>query len=142
MQKISTFIDKLRDSGLRPTKQRIKICEALFEPKKTFHFTINDLAKIMQEKLNEKISLATIYNTVHAFKKKGYLKEISINSDKSYFDTNTSIHHHFFDEDNNELIDCTEDEIDKVNIKKNITGKKIKSIEVLIKVATDSQNQN
>ena len=95
MQKISTFIDKLRDSGLRPTRQRIKICEALFEPKKTFHFTINDLAKIMQEKLNEKISLATIYNTVHAFKKKGYLKEISINSDKSYFDTNTSIHHHF-----------------------------------------------
>ena len=142
MQKISTFIDKLRDSGLRPTKQRIKICEALFEPKKTFHFTINDLAKIMQEKLNEKISLATIYNTVHAFKKKGYLKEISINSDKSYFDTNTSMHHHFFDEDTNELIDCDKENVDAINIKNNITGKKINSIEVLIKVASDNQNQN
>ena len=142
MQKISTFIDKLRDSGLRPTRQRIKICEALFEPKKTFHFTINDLAKIMQEKLNEKISLATIYNTVHAFKKKGYLKEISINSDKSYFDTNTSIHHHFYDEDTNQLIDCNEDDINEVKINNNLTGKKINSVEVLIKVASDNQNQN
>ena len=140
MQKISTFIDKLRNSGLRPTKQRIKICEALFEPKKTFHFTINDLAKIMQEKLNEKISLATIYNTVHAFKKKGYLKEISINSDKSYFDTNTSVHHHFYDEDTNQLIDCNQNDIGNIDIKKNATGKKINSIEVLIKVANNNQS--
>ena len=140
MEKISTFIDKLRNSGLRPTRQRIKICEALFEPKKTFHFTINDLAKIMQEKLNEKISLATIYNTVHAFKKKGYLKEISINSDKSYFDTNTSVHHHFYDEDTNQLIDCDHNDIGNIDIKKNATGKKINSIEVLIKVANNNQN--
>ena len=94
------FIDKLRSSGLRPTRQRLKICEVLFNTEKTFHFTINDLSKIIREKLSEKISLATVYNTVHAFKKKGYLKEISINSDKSYFDTNTSVHHHFYDEDN------------------------------------------
>jgi len=137
----SNFIDKLRSSGLRPTKQRIKICKVLFERNGTFHFTINDLAKTIEEKLNEKISLATVYNTVHAFKKKGYLKEISINSDKSYFDTNTSVHHHFFDEDTNELIDCGQDDIDSVNIKNNITGKKINSVEVLIKVATDYQNQ-
>jgi Fur family iron response transcriptional regulator len=131
----------LRSSGLRPTKQRIKICKVLFERNGTFHFTINDLAKTIEEKLNEKISLATVYNTVHAFKKKGYLKEISINSDKSYFDTNTSVHHHFFDEDTNELIDCGQDDIDSVNIKNNITGKKINSVEVLIKVASDYQNQ-
>ena len=142
MEKINTFIDKLRNSGLRPTKQRIKICEALFEPKKTFHFTINDLAKIMQEKLNEKISLATIYNTIHAFKKKGYLKEIAINSDKTYYDTNTSIHHHFYDEETHELIDCDKNDINPINLKKNIPGKKIKSVEVLIKVASDNQNQN
>ena len=141
MPKNTEFIDKLRSSGLRPTKQRLKICEALFNRENTFHFTINDLAKNILDQLNEKISLATVYNTVHAFKKKGYLKEISINSDKSYFDTNITNHHHFFDEDTNELIDCDEQVIETPNIKKNITGKKINSVEVLIKVATDNQNQ-
>ena len=142
MLKNAEFTDKLRSSGLRPTKQRLKICEVLFNREKTFHFTINDLAKRISEKLNEKISLATVYNTVHAFKDKGYLKEISINSDKSYFDTNITNHHHFFDEDTNQLIDCDINDIEKISIKKNITGKKINSVEVLIKVASDNQNQN
>ena len=95
MIKNTEFIEKLRTSGLRPTKQRLKICEVLFDRDSTFHFTIGDLVKNISDKVNEKISLATVYNTVHAFKEKGYLKEISINSDKSYFDTNTSVHHHF-----------------------------------------------
>ena len=142
MNNLKIYTEKLRKSGLRPTRQRLKICEVLFSPEKTFHFTINDLSKIIEEKLSEKISLATVYNTIHAFKKKGYLKEISINSDKSYFDTNTTDHQHFFDEDKSELIDCGNDEIDSVNVKRNITGKKIKSIEVLIRVASDNQNQN
>ena len=142
MLKNSEFIDKLRSTGLRPTKQRLKICEVLFNRDKTFHFTIQDLATQISKQLSEKISLATVYNTVHAFKDRGYLKEISINSDKSYFDTNVSNHHHFFDEDTNELIDCNDDVIEKVNIKKNLTGKKINSVEVLVKVASDNQNQN
>ena len=141
MPKNLEFTDKLRSSGLRPTKQRLKICEVLFNRDKTFHFTINDLARDISEQLNEKISLATVYNTVHAFKNKGYLKEISINSEKSYFDTNTTDHHHFFDQDTNELIDCNEDIIETPKIKKNILGKKINSVEVLVKVATDNQNQ-
>ena len=141
MSKNVEFIDKLRSSGLRPTKQRLKICEALFNRDDTFHFTINDLAKSISNELNEKISLATVYNTIHAFKNRGYLKEISINSDKSYFDTNTTNHHHFFDEDTNELIDCDEKIVETPKIKKNISGKKINSVEVLIKVATDNQNQ-
>ena len=141
MVKNSNFVEKLRELGLRPTRQRVKMCEVLFNREHTFHFTINDLVKMISEELNEKISLATVYNTVHAFEKKGYLKEISINSDKSYFDTNTSIHHHFYDEDTNELIDCRENDIDPVNIKKNVTGKKINSVEVLVKVASDNQNQ-
>ena len=141
MVKNSNFGEKLRELGLRPTRQRVKMCEVLFNRENTFHFTINDLVKMISEELNEKISLATVYNTVHAFEKKGYLKEISINSGKSYFDTNTSIHHHFYDEDTNELIDCRENDIDPVNIKKNVTGKKINSVEVLVKVASDNQNQ-
>jgi Fur family iron response transcriptional regulator len=142
MLKNMNFIEKLRETGLRPTKQRVKICEILFNREKTFHFTINDLAKKISEELNEKISLATVYNTVHALQKKGYLKEISINSDKSYFDTNTSVHHHFYDEDTHQLIDCDENEIETVNVIKNITGKKINSVEVLVRVASDNQNQN
>ena len=141
MAKNCNFIEKLRELGLRPTKQRVKMCEVLFNREKTFHFTINDLVKMISDEMNEKISLATVYNTVHAFQKKGYLKEISINSDKSYFDTNTSAHHHFYDEDTNELIDCDEGDIDKINIRKNITGKKISSVEVLVRVASDNQNQ-
>ena len=105
MENNSIFIEKLRTSGLRPTKQRIEICKLLFDRKKTFHFTINDLSKILKKKISKKISLATIYNTIHSFKKKGYLKEISVNKDKSYFDTNTSYHHHFLDINTNELID-------------------------------------
>ena len=142
MTKNCNFIDKLRDAGLRPTKQRVKICEILFMREKTFHFTINDLSKKISEDLNEKISLATVYNTVHALQKKGYLKEIAINSDKSYFDTNTSAHHHFYDEDTHELIDCEQNNIDPINIKNNITGKKINSVEVLIKDESDNQNHN
>ncbi len=142
MTKNFNFIEKLRETGLRPTKQRVKICEVLFNREKTFHFTINDLARKISDELNEKISLATVYNTVHALQKKGYLKEISINSDKSYFDTNTTIHHHFYDEDTHQLIDCDENEIENVNVKNNITGKKINSVEVLVRVASDNQNQN
>ena len=142
MRKNCNFISKLREIGLRPTKQRVKMCELLFLREKTFHFTINDIAKKISAEMSEKISLATVYNTVHAFQKKGYLKEIAINSDKTYYDTNTSIHHHFYDEENHELIDCSENDIDSINVKKNIPGKKIKSVEVLIKVASDNQNQN
>ena len=142
MPKNYNFVDKLREIGLRPTKQRVKLCELLFLREKTFHFTINDLVKKISDEMNEKISLATVYNTVHAFQKKGYLKEISINSDKTYYDTNTSIHHHFYDEETHELIDCNQNDIDSINLKKNIPGKKIKSVEVLIKVASDNQNQN
>ena len=132
------FVEKLRSVGLRPTKQRLKICKILFDRKNTFHFTISDLQKIIKTKIEEKVSLATIYNTVHSFKKKGYLKEISINSDKSYYDTNISNHHHFLDEETNELLDLDDNDISNLKIKKTIPGKKIKSIEVLVKIANNN----
>ena len=135
MNNSNTFIEKLRSSGLRPTKQRINVCKQLFNRKETFHFTINDLNNSLKKMSNEKFSLATIYNTVHAFKDKGYLKEISINSNKTYFDTNVSNHHHFFDEDKKELIDLKDSDVGDINIKKKVPGKKIKSIEVLVKIA-------
>ena len=87
----------------------------------------------------KKISLATVYNTIHAFKKKGYLKEISISSDKSYFDTNTSSHHHFYDIKLNELIDIDLNEIELKNVPNPPKGKSIKDIDVVINVENDSQ---
>ena len=134
MENNSIFVEKLRSSGLRPTKQRIKICKLLFDRKQTIHFTINNLSKILKKDKSEKISLATIYNTVHSFKKKGYLKEISVNQNKSYFDTNTSNHHHFLDINTNELIDLKNEDVHNIKIKKRIPGKKINSIEVLVKI--------
>jgi len=130
----SDFIEKLRSTGLRPTKQRLIICKLLFDRKETFHFTIRDLSKILKMKTNEKISLATIYNTVHSFKKKGYLKEISVNAEKSYFDTNISNHHHFLDVITNQLIDLKQDDVHDIKIKKNLPDKKIKSVELLVKI--------
>ena len=139
MLKNSEFVSKLRNSGLRPTKQRLKICEVLFNRDKTFHFTINDLAKNISENFNEKISLATVYNTIHAFEKKGYLKEIPIDSNQSYFDTNVTDHHHFYDISEKKLIDLDEVDVGPINIQKSIPGKKIKSVEVLVKLDTDNQ---
>jgi|TARA_Y100000748_G_C15062771_1_gene319251 Fur family iron response transcriptional regulator len=133
-QKTSNYITKLRNSKLRPTKQRIKICEALFDRSETFHFTIRDLYNLLTNNLVQKISLATVYNTVHAFKNSGYLKQVNIDSNNNYFDTNTSHHHHFFDETNNELIDLNNEDIKKIELKKIIPGKKIKSVEVLVKI--------
>tara|TARA_B100001250_G_scaffold397517_1_gene404689 strand:+ start:1478 stop:1894 length:417 start_codon:yes stop_codon:yes gene_type:complete len=138
MRNNTVFTKKLRSSGLRPTKQRIQICKVLFDRKNTFHFTVKNLARIMLRELNLSISLATIYNTIHAFKKKGYLKEITINNDKSYFDTNISNHHHFFNETTNELIDLNDKDVGEIKIKKKIPGKKIKSIEVLVKIANSN----
>jgi len=132
MLKNSEFVSKLRNSGLRPTKQRLKICEVLFNRDKTFHFTINDLAKNISENFNEKISLATIYNTVHAFKDAGHLSEIEVKGKKTYFDTNISNHHHFYNSETSELIDIDANEVVIQKIPKAPNGKKIKNVEVFI----------
>ena len=129
------FEKKLRSAGLRPTRQRLDICEVLFDRKETFHFTVDDLRKILKTKLNTKISIATIYNTINSFKHKGYIKEISLNSEKTYFDTNVTNHHHFYNETTNELIDFHDSDVEQLKLRKNLPGKKNKSIEVLVKVA-------
>ena len=104
--KKTNILNKLRSSGLRPTKQRVEIAKFLFDREKTFHFTAEELNKIINKKdSSEKISLATIYNTIDAFKKAGHLKEILTNNNKSYYDTNVSSHHHFFDIEPNALED-------------------------------------
>ena len=124
----------LRNAGLRQTNQRLAICKVLFDGKETFHFTIEKLKKIIEKGSKNKISLATLYNTVHALKEKGYLKEISLKRNKTFFDTNTKHHHHFYDERMSQLVDIEDKNILVGNLPKAPNGKKIKSVEVLVKI--------
>ena len=127
--------NKLQSSKLRPTKQRKKIAEFLFNREKTFHFTAEELNKIINKKdSSEKISLATIYNTIDAFKKAGHLKEILTNNNKSFYDTNVNSHHHFFDIETNELEDINYNDIKVVNLPHAPKGKKIQDVEVTLTV--------
>tara|TARA_Y100000590_G_scaffold461521_1_gene623297 strand:- start:2584 stop:3018 length:435 start_codon:yes stop_codon:yes gene_type:complete len=140
-QELKYFRDQLRSLGLRPTKQRLAVCKILFNRKETFHFTIEQLEKILQKSSKEKISLATLYNTVHALKKRGHLKEISLKENKTFFDTNTQNHHHFYDEDSSQLIDIEKNSVSLNKTPNAPKGKKVKGVEVLIRIANNNQNQ-
>ena len=130
--KNKTFIEKLRSSGLRPTRQRVEISKFLFNRKKTFHFSVDDLNKLLNSRKKKKISIATLYNTVHALKSAGHLKEFSLENNISYYDTNTTSHHHFYF--NGRLIDIKNKEIHFKKIPTPPIGKKIKNVEVVIKL--------
>ena len=129
-----TYVKKLRSSKLRPTKQRLKICQFLFDRKKTFHFTVETLNKRINKNGVAKVSLATIYNTVEAFCNAGYLKEILTSKNKSYYDTNIKSHHHFYDEGSKELTDIHYSQIKLSKVPIPPKGKKIKNLEVVIRI--------
>ena len=135
------YIDRLKSSGLRPTKQRLAICKILFSGSETFHFSVENLKKIIEKNIKNTISLATLYNTIHAFKKNGYLKEISLKGNKTYFDTNINAHHHFYDEDTGELLDIKNEDILVSKVPLTPPGKKIKEVEITVRIASDNQNQ-
>ena len=134
MVKKLSILNKLRSSNLRPTKQRVEIAKFLFDREKTFHFTIESLAKSMAKKTSKEFALATIYNTVEAFKKAGHLSEVHLKgkNNRTYFDTNISNHHHFYDNETSELIDISENQIKFEKIPNAPNGKKIANVEVII----------
>ena len=134
MHQKKEIINKLRSSNLRPTKQRILIAKKLFDRKETFHFTAETLNKVVNRKGQTRISLATIYNTVEAFKKAGHIREILTNNSKSYYDTNIKSHHHFYDEGTRELTDINYSQIELSKVPTPPKGKKIKNLEVIIRV--------
>ena len=129
---LKMYVQKLRSSNLRPTKQSLKICKFLFDREKTFHFTVETLNKKINKNGAAKISLATIYNTVEAFTSAGYLKEILTSKYKSYYDTNIKSHHHFYDPDSKKLTDIDYQEVILKKIPNPPNGKKIKDLEVVI----------
>ena len=132
MNQKNEIINKLRSSGLRPTKQRVLIAKCLFDNHKTFHFTIETLNQKINKNGVSKVSLATIYNTVEAFTCAGYLKEILTSKNKSYYDTNIKSHHHFYDPASKKLTDIDYQEVIMKKIPNPPKGKKIKDLEVVI----------
>jgi Fur family transcriptional regulator, iron response regulator len=94
---------RLRQSGLRPTRQRMALAELLFG-RGNRHLSAENLhEEAMRHRVP--VSLATVYNTLHQFTEAGLLREVAVDGSKTYFDTNTSDHHHFFVEDDNEVFD-------------------------------------
>ena len=128
------YIDKLRKSGLRPTKQRIKICEVLFDAEKTFHFTIKELDKIIENQANIKVSLATVYNTLHSFSESGLLNKVIVDGSRCYFDTRLDNHSHFYWEASGKLTDAPGNFLEIKNLPKPPKNSKITNVDIIIRL--------
>ena len=129
MKKARTILKNL---NLRPTSQRLAITETLLR-KKDVHVTAYSLEKMMI-KNKVFISRATIYNNLNELSSKGFLKKVIVKKDKMWFDTNLSKHHHFYDEEEDQLVDIQEKEINFSKFPSVPKGKKIKSVDIIINI--------
>jgi Fur family iron response transcriptional regulator len=139
MEKVRPFshaLDRLRDAGLRPTRQRLALAKLLFDTLDR-HVTAEQLHT---EALagNIRVSLATVYNTLHQFTDAGLLREIVVDAGRSYFDTNTSKHHHFFDEENGVLTDMPESALQLGAIPTPPDGAVVESVDVVVRIRAAS----
>ena len=127
------IVQKLRAAGLRPTRQRMSLAKLLFEAGDR-HVTAEQLH---QEAAGGRIrvSLATVYNTLHQFTAAGLLREVVVQPGRSYFDTNTSDHHHFFIEANGHLEDIPGDSVALAKLPEPPAGTRIARVEVIVRVA-------
>ncbi len=123
------ILELLRKSSLRPTKQRLMVGQLLFNGVDK-HVTAESLYRELKES-DQKISLATVYNTLHDFYKKNLLKKVSIDSEKVYFDTNIIPHHHFYSDSEKLLIDIAKDKIKIQGLPNAPKGKKIIDVELI-----------
>lgn len=122
----------LRDAGLRPTQQRLALAGLLFG-KGDRHVCAEELhAEALDAKVP--VSLATIYNTLNQFKAAGLLRELAIEGDRSYFDTNTSNHFHFFDNEKHQLMDLDADGVTVTGIPPVPAGKVIDRVDVIVRL--------
>lgn len=122
----------LRQAGLRPTRQRIALADILFG-KGNRHIS----AELLHEEAMLKrvpVSLATVYNTLHQFTEAGLLREVALDGSKTYFDTNTSDHHHFFLEDDNLMFDVPGDEIGVDRLPDPPEGMEISRVDIVIRL--------
>lgn len=129
----SHLLDRLRAAGLRPTRQRLALAKLLFENGDR-HMTAEQLHG---EALgsNVRVSLATVYNTLHQFTDAGLLREIVVDAGRSYFDTNTSNHHHFFYEKSGRLEDIPGEMVVVARVPEAPMGTSISRVDVVVRVS-------
>lgn len=132
-----TIQEKLAAAGLRPTRQRIALGGLLFASGDR-HVTAEEL-HAEAERAGVRVSLATVYNTLHQFTGAGLLREVAIEGSKTYFDTNTSDHYHFYIENNGELVDI-DDELSIGKLPEVPAGKRVSRVDVLIRLV-DSKDE-
>ncbi len=127
----SAILEILRDAKLRPTRQRLALARLLFSDGDR-HVTAESLHRQALSQ-NERVSLATVYNTLHQFTRAGLLCEVVVESQRSYFDTNTTHHHHFFCEESQSLHDIPGADLRLLNLPKPPQGMEINQIDVVIR---------
>lgn len=125
-------LERLKSMGLRPTRQRMALARILFESGDR-HITAEQLHTEAQT-ANVRVSLATIYNTLHQFTKVGLLNEVVVEPGRSYFDTNVSNHHHFYNEDSGELVDISAESIRLDALPESPEGTDVRRVDVIIRV--------
>lgn len=125
-------MEKLAAAGLRPTKQRVLLGNLLFS-KGHRHVTAESLHREAKGS-NIEVSLATVYNTLHQFTEVNLLREVSVEDGKSYFDTNTTAHHHFLCEETGELVDIPEEHIPLEWLPLPPSGTAVSRVDVVIRV--------
>lgn len=132
----SGVIAKLKQAGLRPTRQRIALAKLLFE-KDDRHVSAEDLHEEARA-AGVSVSLATIYNTLHQFTESGLMREVVVEAGRSYFDTNTGDHHHFFHEDTGLLKDIPSDQINVAGLPSAPSGTAVSRVDVIVRVAAST----
>ena len=123
----------LSQAGLRPTRQRLTLAELLVGDGQHRHVTAESLFAEVQKR-GERVSLATVYNTLRAFCDVGLIQEVTVDGSKSYFDTNTHDHPHFFWEDENRLSDAPSDQLEIARLPDAPDGAEIASVDVVIRL--------
>lgn len=130
-------IERLKAAGLRPTRQRLALAQLLFANGDR-HVTAEQLhGEALEAKVP--VSLATVYNTLHHFTQSGLLREVVVEAGRSYFDTNTGAHHHFFVADSGALMDIPAGKIALGDLPLPPAGTRIDSVEVIIRIRRDPQ---
>jgi len=126
------LLERLRDAGLRPTRQRLALARLLFDGGDR-HVTAEQLyAEARQEEIP--VSLATIYNTLNQFRKAGLLREVVVDAGRSWFDTNLDDHHHFFHEGSGTLTDFRAEDLAVEGLPTAPQGMEIDRVEVIVRV--------
>lgn len=128
----SQILDMLRGAGLRPTRQRMALAKLLFEGGDK-HLTAEMLHADAQA-ANVRVSLATVYNTLHQFHRAGLLREIVVDSQRSYFDTNMADHHHFYFDQTGELADIPGEQVEVAALPPAPAGMAVARIDVVVRV--------